>query len=57
MHRFCKTFFPSWGAEFLAPLLEEFGSNVVLKNTSNSSVKVTLELLMNIENMKFNIES
>ena len=51
------TFSPSWGAEFLAPLLEKYGKNVVLLNTSNSSVKATLKLLEDFEGMKFVVQS
>lgn len=39
------TFTPSWGDEFLSPLLGEFGRRIVLKNTENPSVQATLELL------------
>jgi len=49
------TFSPSWGDEFLRPLIEEYGDKVVLKNTENLSVKATLEILEKIGNMKFNI--
>lgn len=47
------TFSPSWGAEFLMPLLEKYGNNLVLKNTHNGSVQSTLEFLEQIENKKF----
>ncbi|MDA1060989.1 MAG: DUF4325 domain-containing protein [bacterium] len=46
-------FSPSWGDEFLTPLIEEFGQNVVLSNTDNSSVKATLELLTELEGKHF----
>lgn len=39
------TFSPSWGDEFLTPLLTTFDSRLVLKNTSNPSVQATLEIL------------
>ncbi len=39
------TFTPSWGDEFLSPLLDEFGERLLLKNTKNSSVQATLKLL------------
>lgn len=50
------TFSPSWGAEFLTPLLEKYGGNLVLKNTHNGSVQSTLEFLEQIRNKKFNIK-
>ena len=39
------TFTPSWGDEFLSPLLDEFSKRLILKNTKNSSVQATLKLL------------
>lgn len=48
-----NTFSPSWGDEFLTPLLERYGSNVVLMNTQNPSVKETLKLLESISHVKF----
>lgn len=47
------TFTPSWGAEFLIPLLKKYGEKLILKNTKNSSVQATIELLEQIENKKF----
>lgn len=49
------TFSPSWGDEFLSPLVRQYGSRVVLMNTSNPSVKATLELLENINRISFRI--
>lgn len=51
------TFSPSWGDEFLTPLLDRFGERVVLVNSSNPSVKATLELLDKLEGKKFKILS
>ncbi len=48
------TFSPSWGDEFLRPLIEGYKNKVVLKNTENLSVKATLEILEKIGDMKFN---
>lgn len=42
------TFSPSWGDEFLSPLLRQYGSRLILINTDNPSVKATLELLEKI---------
>ena len=39
------TFTPSWGDEFLGPLLNRFGNRLILKNTGNPSVQATLKLL------------
>lgn len=39
------TFSPSWGDEFLTPLLNAYGERLILKNTSNLSVQATLEML------------
>lgn len=36
---------PSWADEFLTPLRNNFKDKVVLKNTSNPSVKATLSIL------------
>ena len=49
------TFSPSWGDEFLTPLVKQFGSKLTLMNTSNPSVKATLELLENINKIAFKI--
>ncbi|KKP33295.1 MAG: hypothetical protein A2561_03555 [Candidatus Staskawiczbacteria bacterium RIFOXYD1_FULL_32_13] len=47
------TFSPSWGAEFLMPLFKKYGQILVLKNTHNGSVSLTIEFLEQIENIKF----
>lgn len=39
------TFSPSWGDEFLTPLLKMRGKRLILKNTDNPSVQATLEIL------------
>ena len=39
------TFAPSWGDEFLTPLLNTYGERMILKNTSNPSVQATLDIL------------
>lgn len=39
------TFAPSWGDEFLTPLLNTYGERLILKNTSNLSVQATLDIL------------
>lgn len=50
------TFTPSWGDEFLSPLLNKFGKNLSLKTTENLSVKATIEFLEKIHKIKFIIE-
>lgn len=47
------TFSPSWGDEFLSPLVKKYGSRLVLMNTKNPSVKATLELLEQIHQIAF----
>ncbi len=48
-----NTFSPSWGAEFLTPLMDMFPGRVILNKTDNPSVKITLELLESITGKKF----
>jgi hypothetical protein len=50
------TFTPSWGDEFLNPLLDKFKDRLILKNTKNPSVQATLALLEKIHNVKFEIQ-
>jgi hypothetical protein len=50
------TFTPSWGDEFLTPLQKRYGKNLTLRNTENSSVQATLQLLEEINKEKFEIE-
>lgn len=51
------TFSPSWGDEFLTPLIKKYGPRVILINTGNPSVKATLELLEKINQISFEVES
>ncbi|MFH0951792.1 MAG: STAS-like domain-containing protein [Patescibacteria group bacterium] len=48
-----NTFTPSWGDEFISPLVGLYGQKLVLINTKNSSVMATLELLAEIYRIKF----
>jgi len=48
------TFTPSWGDEFLGPLLNRFGERLLLKNTGNPSVQATLKMLEEIYGKTFN---
>jgi len=47
------TFSPSWGDEFLSPLLDQFGDNLVLLASDNLSVQATLKLLQKIKKRSF----
>lgn len=47
------TFSPSWGDEFLSPLLKRYDARLILVNTNNPSVKATLELLEKINQKPF----
>ena len=47
------TFSPSWGDEFLTPLLKQLGGRLILLDTDNPSVKVTVELIERTQNKKF----
>jgi hypothetical protein len=45
---------PSWGDEFLTPLLKELGDRLVLSETGNLSANATIDLLEEINGRKFN---
>lgn len=47
------TFSPSWGDEFLSPLLDRFGDKLVLLSSDNMSVQATLKLLEEINKKPF----
>jgi hypothetical protein len=49
------TFTPSWGDEFLSPLLSRFKDRMTLKNTENPSVQATLKMLEKIHSIKFKL--
>jgi hypothetical protein len=51
-----NTFSPSWGDEFLTPLAKKFGENLILLPTENPSVKMTVEMLEEINKIKFKTE-
>ena len=50
-----STFSPSWGDEFLSPLQEKYRDNLILKNTNNPSVKATIEILEETNQIKFQV--
>ncbi len=47
------TFSPSWGDEFLSPLLDQLGDNLVLLQSDNMSVQATIKLLQEIKKRSF----
>ncbi len=47
---------PSWGDEFLTALYKKFGDRLILKKSSNSSVKASVEMLEEANKIKFKIE-
>jgi len=48
-----SAFTPSWGDEFLTPLLARVGERLVLTHTENPSVALTLELLEETNGYRF----
>lgn len=44
---------PSWADEFLTPLLQNFGQRLILTSTTNSSIKLTIEMLEGILKQTF----
>ena len=51
-----QTFSPSWGDEFLMPLVQKYTEKVSLTHTQNRSVQATLTFLENLNNVSFAIE-
>lgn len=47
------TFSPSWGDEFLTPLMDQFGDNLVLLPSDNMSVQATLKILQEVKDKSF----
>jgi STAS-like domain of unknown function (DUF4325) len=47
------TFTPSWGDEFLTPLLTTFGKRLMLTHANNPSVVLTIETLEGVHEKKF----
>lgn len=47
------TFSPSWGDEFLTPLVKSYGGRVHLKRTENPSVRATLTILKESTGLQF----
>jgi len=51
-----STFSPSWGDEFLSPLQKKYQNNLILKNTDNPSVRATIEILEETNQIKFKMK-
>jgi hypothetical protein len=51
-----NTFSPSWADEFITPIQKKFSDRLSLKHTRNLSVKTTMEMLEQINNIKFQWE-
>ena len=49
-------FSPSWGDEFLTALQKKFTGRLILKQSTNSSVAATLDMLQKVNDIKFDIE-
>lgn len=49
------TFSPSWGDEFLTPLLRRYGKRFKLLKTNNPSVIATIETLEEVHDLRFNL--
>lgn len=50
-----NTFSPSWGDEFLTPLVKKYGKKFILMRSDNPSVIATLKLLEEVNGYKFNL--
>ena len=51
------TFSPSWGDEFLSPLLNQIGDKLVLLPSDNLSVQATLKILQEANKRPFKFRS
>jgi len=49
-----STFTPAWGDEFLSPLQKKYPQRLFLLKTANPSVKATMEILEETNEIKFN---
>ena len=49
------TFSPSWGDEFLSPLLDQLGDRMILLSNDNMSVQATIKILQEVKNNKFTV--
>ncbi|MEK7617728.1 MAG: hypothetical protein AAB410_01145 [Patescibacteria group bacterium] len=51
------TLSPSWGDEFLSPLLNQLGDRLVLLASDNLSVQATTNILQEVNKRPFNTKS
>lgn len=51
-----NTFSPSWGDEFLTPLIKKYGERFILKRSDNPSVIATLKLLEEVNGYRLKIK-
>lgn len=51
-----NTFSPSWGDEFLTPLVKKYAERFILKRSDNPSVVATLKLLAEVNGYKLNVK-
>lgn len=51
-----NTFSPSWGDEFLTPLIKKYGERFTLKRSDNPSVIATLKLLEEVNGYRLNVK-
>ena len=51
-----NTFSPSWGDEFLTPLVKKYGERFIVKRSDNPSVVATLKLLEEVNGYKLNVK-
>lgn len=49
------TFSHSWGDEFLTSLQKQFGDRLILKNTKNPSIALTIAILERVNGSEFKI--
>ncbi|MFH1536707.1 MAG: hypothetical protein ABID45_01835 [Patescibacteria group bacterium] len=50
------TFSPSWGDEFLTPLLEKLGDHLILLPSDNMSMQATIKILQEINKRPFIVQ-
>ena len=51
------TLSPSWGDEFLSPLLDQLGDRLVILPSDNLSVQATLKILQEVNKRPFKTKS
>jgi len=51
-----NTFSPSWGDEFLTPLVKKFGKRFIIMRSDNPSVVATIKLLEEVNGYRLNVK-